>query len=135
MRDRTSEIDSTGFGHALMRGSPEYSSAYQLVKRTVDIVLGLVVVTTVLPLMCVLLWLAQLLTGGPLLFLQWRHGHLRRWFRCKFRTMRSDDGLVRAIGRILGGRVSNEVPQFLNVLAGDMSVVGPRPHVVEHDEF
>jgi lipopolysaccharide/colanic/teichoic acid biosynthesis glycosyltransferase len=64
--------------------------------------------------------------GRPVLFRQTRVGHRRRPFPIlKFRTMR--DGRVTRVGRLLRATGLDEIPQFINILRGDMSAVGPRP--------
>jgi len=90
--------------------------------------------------------LIRLDSKGPALFRQTRVGKGGRPFQCiKFRTMvhdpnarfaqaTKDDLRVTRIGRFLRSSNLDELPQFLNVLKGDMSVVGPRPHVPELDE-
>jgi undecaprenyl phosphate N,N'-diacetylbacillosamine 1-phosphate transferase len=68
--------------------------------------------------------------GGPVLFRQERIGHRRRPFRIlKFRTMR--DGRITRVGRLLRATGLDELPQFLNIVRGDMSAVGPRPLTAE----
>lgn len=118
--------------------------SYLLIKRIFDIIVSVAV------LLCILSWLFPLLfllirldSKGPIFFVQRRVGYLGRSFYClKFRTMYVNDEAdsrqasekdprITRIGRIL--RVSNldELPQFLNVLTGQMSIVGPRPHMYE----
>jgi len=83
-------------------------------------------------------------SGQPILFIQKRSGKRNRNFTCyKFRTMRVNqvadskqstktDQRVTKLGRILRKTSIDELPQFFNALIGDMSVVGPRPHMLQH---
>jgi putative colanic acid biosynthesis UDP-glucose lipid carrier transferase len=84
---------------------------------------------------------------GPVFFRQRRYGQNNRIFRIfKFRTMTvtedgpvvvqatREDARVTRIGRFLRGSSLDEIPQLINVLLGDMSIVGPRPHALAHDE-
>jgi lipopolysaccharide/colanic/teichoic acid biosynthesis glycosyltransferase len=78
------------------------------------------------PAMAVIAMAILLDDGAPLLFTQPRLGYRRRPFSIlKFRSMR--DGRVTRVGRILRATGLDEVPQFINILRGDMSGVGPRP--------
>ncbi|HML07997.1 MAG TPA: undecaprenyl-phosphate glucose phosphotransferase [Xanthobacteraceae bacterium] len=115
-------------------------------KRLFDLVFaaaGLVLLTPLLVFVAVLI---KIDSPGPVFFLQRRYGFNQQPFRIiKFRTMRTlDDGSVIAqarrndprltrIGRWLRRWNIDEVPQLFNVLAGDMSLVGPRPHALTHD--
>src|SRR5687767_8790694 len=84
---------------------------------------GLVVFAPVLALATIAIRLDD---GGPVLFRQERLGHGRRRFSIvKFRSMR--DGRVTRVGRLLRATGLDEIPQFVNILRGDMSAVGPRP--------
>ena len=119
-----------------------------IIKRTFDIFFVIVVLvlicTWLFPLIAILI---KLDSKGPVFFLQKRYGFHDQVFQCyKFRTMYVNDGCttktteekdkrVTKIGRFLRKTSLDEMPQFLNVLWGDMSVVGPRPHMLLVDDF
>ncbi|QJW88505.1 sugar transferase [Spirosoma taeanense] len=115
-------------------------------KRLFDIVVsGLVIVSLLIWLVPVIGLLIRLTSPGPMLFIQLRTGRNGRPFRClKFRTMTYDknaqfkqatknDSRVTPIGRFLRKSNLDELPQVFNVLLGDMSIVGPRPHPIQLD--
>ncbi len=120
----------------------------QIKKRLFDIAFsGFVVVFILSWLYPVIALLIKLNSPGPVLFIQPRTGINNRTFQCyKFRSMRlngdshkkqatKDDPRITSIGRFLRRTNFDELPQFLNVLWGDMSVVGPRPHMLAHTEL
>lgn len=110
---------------------------YHANKRALDVLgagLGLVVSS---PLLLLVYVLVKLDSRGPVLFKQERVGHNKNIFGMyKFRTMRSthetdeNDLKITAIGKLLRKYSLDELPQFINVLKGEMSLVGPRPEVV-----
>ncbi|WP_026315449.1 sugar transferase [Riemerella columbina] len=114
----------------------------RLLKRGFDIlfsILFLILIGTWLfPILALLIWWDS---GKPILFVQERYGQKLKVFPCiKFRTMSSDEQLpsekrVTKIGRWLRKTSLDETPQFINVLLGQMSVVGPRPHMLSVDNF
>ncbi len=89
----------------------------------------------------------KLSSPGPILFKQKRTGYLGREFYCyKFRTMRVNDSSdskqasrhdsrITKVGKFLRHTSMDELPQFINVWLGDMSVVGPRPHMIKHTAY
>ncbi len=115
-------------------------------KRLLDLAIAaaaLIALTPLLIIVAVLIWLDS---RGPVIFVQRRYGFNQQPFRIiKFRTMRTlDDGAVvpqavrddprlTRVGRWLRRWNIDEIPQLFNVLAGDMSLVGPRPHALAHD--
>jgi Undecaprenyl-phosphate glucose phosphotransferase len=118
----------------------------RVVKRAFDIVGASVLLVAALPLFAIIALLIKLDSPGPALFRQRRHGFNHREFRViKFRTMstlddgsrieqaRRNDNRVTRVGRFLRSTNLDEIPQLINVLAGHMSLVGPRPHALAHD--
>lgn len=113
-------------------------------KRLADILISLLVLVPFFPVWVVIALLIKLTSEGPVFFLQDRPGKDRKIFKVfKFRTMRpgsekmikgvevmKDDDRVTAIGRFLRRSKLDEIPQCLNVLRGEMSLIGPRPERV-----
>ncbi|AKD54382.1 sugar transferase [Spirosoma radiotolerans] len=117
-----------------------------LKKRGFDLLIASIVVASILIwLIPILALLIKLTSPGPAIFVQSRTGRNGRVFPClKFRTMTYDrnaefhqatqhDMRVTRIGKFLRKTNLDEMPQFLNVLAGHMSIVGPRPHPIPLD--
>lgn len=113
-------------------------------KRCFDLLVSAVFLCTLFPLVYLFVGTAIKCTSrGSVLFRQQRHGKDGRVFTClKFRTMqvnatadtetsRQDDPRVTPLGRFLRRTFIDELPQFINVLRGDMSIVGPRPHMLD----
>ncbi|HWA24569.1 MAG TPA: exopolysaccharide biosynthesis polyprenyl glycosylphosphotransferase [Lacunisphaera sp.] len=121
----------------------------RVLKRSFDLALSLPVVMFLLPPLMALVWVMQRFQApGRLFFVQERTGHAQRSFKIiKFRSMyemdqsaeqeaqqaKRDDGRIYPFGRLLRSTSLDEFPQFINVLIGEMSLVGPRPHPVNLD--
>ena len=122
---------------------------YLIIKRVLDILVSLVVILAIFPWLLPVLYVCiKIDSKGPMFFRQKRVGFLGRTFWCyKFRTMRindaadsrrasQNDSRVTRVGWFLRNTCLDEIPQFINVLLGDMSIVGPRPHMLkDSDEF
>lgn len=119
-----------------------------MLKRLFDIVVSLIFLCTLFPLLYIIIGVAVKTTSrGPVLFKQQRHGKEGCVFTClKFRTMMlndeadilqatGNDKRLTSIGGFLRKTSLDELPQFINVLKGDMSIVGPRPHMLHHTEM
>jgi len=119
-----------------------------LIKRASDIILASVILALILPLMLVIAIGVKMSSPGPVLFKQRRYGlDGKEIVVYKFRTMNvledgnvikqatREDRRVTRFGAFLRQRSLDELPQFFNVLQGNMSVVGPRPHAVAHNEM
>lgn len=118
-------------------------------KAIFDRVFAAIAIIALAPLLLVIAVTVKLSSPGPVLFTQMRKGADARVFRIyKFRTMRSHgeapgqlrqatrrDARITKVGAFLRRTSLDELPQFFNVLRGDMSVVGPRPHALEHDDL
>jgi len=123
---------------------PAQTRYNEWVKRIVDVVLGLTLILMFSPVLLIIAMAIKLTSGGPILFQQQRRGRDNVPFACfKFRTMyhgvrdlacvqqtTQDDPRVTPVGKFLRRRSLDELPQLFNVLIGDMSLVGPRPHAV-----
>jgi len=125
-----------------------FSTTERMVKRAVDILLVISAMVAFLPVMVVTAIAIKLDGPGPVIFRQSRKGFNRKEFvMFKFRTMTvQEDGdvvtqaaqrdpRVTKIGRLLRSSSIDELPQLLNVLRGEMSLIGPRPHAVAHDNY
>lgn len=128
-----------------MRGSPMDGEYARIVKRTFDIIFSSLVIVFLLSWITPILYvLIKLESPGPLYFKQKRNGVNCKVFWChKFRSMTvngdansamatRNDVRVTKIGKILRQTSLDELPQFIDVFLGHMSVVGPRPHMQQH---
>ena len=122
-------------------------------KRALDISVSGAALVALSPAMVVIAALVKLTSPGPVFFTQKRGGFNGQTFQMmKFRSMRSDaatvkdasgkeqqatqnDPRITPLGRFLRKSSMDELPQLLNVLKGDMSLVGPRPHAMSHDSY
>lgn len=127
---------------------PPFSERGSLAKAVLDYALACVAIVVLAPLMLFIALAIKIDSRGPAFFVQSRHGYNNRIIRVfKFRTMTCaddgpivpqaarDDKRVTRVGRLLRRTSLDELPQLLNVLRGELSLVGPRPHAVSHNEF
>jgi lipopolysaccharide/colanic/teichoic acid biosynthesis glycosyltransferase len=112
-------------------------------KRLFDITVASAALLFLAPLLIAIAFAIKITSPGPVLFHQYRYGYRNRRFKIyKFRSMRTDagdragvkqtvqgDSRITPIGRLLRKTSLDEIPQLFNVIWGDMSLVGPRPHV------
>lgn len=128
------------------RQANDSQPAKSLAKRFIDIVGAMIAILLFLPLLLCIALAIRIESGGPVIFQQRRTGYQGRTFRIyKFRTMTvtedcvnvrqatRNDTRVTAIGALLRKLSLDELPQLFNILKGDMSLVGPRPHALAHD--
>ena len=131
-----------------VRTEPLQFAYNRALKRSFDILFSISVLLTIYPVLYVVIGICiKLSSRGPVLFKQVRTGMYGQDFECfKFRTMKvnaeadflqaaKDDPRKTKIGDFLRKSNLDEFPQFINVLFGDMSVVGPRPHMLKHTEL
>jgi putative colanic acid biosysnthesis UDP-glucose lipid carrier transferase len=142
-----SRFDNVGGMPAIAICETPFMGLNGMIKRTSDIVLGSAILLLLLPLMLVIALAVRFTSPGPVIFRQRRYGlYGEEIIVYKFRSMTvTDDGskIVQAtkddqrltrIGAFLRRSSLDELPQFINVLQGRMSIVGPRPHAVAHNE-
>lgn len=140
-------VDEDGLRFLTLREEPLESPFNRLLKRILDIAVSLPVVVLLLPAITVVIWIFQRFQSpGPVFYLQPRAGMQNQIFQIyKYRSMHvdnpdqnrqttQDDERVYPAGKWLRKLSIDELPQFLNVLKGSMSVVGPRPHLPSHND-
>jgi putative colanic acid biosynthesis UDP-glucose lipid carrier transferase len=130
-----------------LRNEPLEDTGNRLKKRLFDIAFSAFIIIFILSwLIPIIAILIKLDSKGPIFFTQLRSGKNNQPFRCiKFRSLKvnneahlkqvtRNDSRITRLGRIMRKTNVDELPQFFNVFLGDMSVVGPRPHMLKHTE-
>lgn len=119
-------------------------SGYVIAKRALDLALSILGLVALAPLMATIAIAIKLDSPGPVFFRQRRHGYMNEEFLVwKFRSMRvnatdhkaarqvtADDDRITRVGRFIRKTSLDELPQILNIITGEMSIVGPRPHAI-----
>src|SRR5262249_41638484 len=144
----TSRIAEFGNVTTIRVAHPPLTPLDCALKRAFDFALAAVGLLMLSPMLAIISLAIKLDSPGPILFRQTRHGYNNEGIQVfKFRTMRmmgpgdafvqavKNDLRVTSIGRILRRSSLDELPQLMNVLRGDMSIVGPRPHATSHNEM
>ena len=138
---------SVGSVQALSVYDTPFQGASNVLKRIEDIVLGSLILSLLLVPMCIIACVVKLTSKGPIIFKQKRYGLDGKQITVyKFRSMTTQDNgpkvkqatkndpRITKVGGFLRRTSLDELPQFINVLQGRMSIVGPRPHAVAHNE-
>jgi putative colanic acid biosynthesis UDP-glucose lipid carrier transferase len=146
LRHSVTHFEDGGFRFLGLREEPLENPLNRFFKRAIDLAIALPMMLFVFPILAVIVFIAQRWQSpGPLFHVQNRAGMQNRQFKIyKFRTMHPDheeisrqacdgDKRVYPLGKWLRKLSIDEVPQFWNVVRGDMSIVGPRPHLIEHN--
>jgi len=132
-----------------IRSTPMTESSSRLVKAIEDRMLAFLILLLVAPIMLIIAFLIKMDSRGPIFFKQRRHSINGTVFDIyKFRTMHvhtidnnvvvqatKNDARITRVGNFLRKHSLDELPQFFNVLFGNMSIVGPRPHAVQHNAY
>jgi putative colanic acid biosynthesis UDP-glucose lipid carrier transferase len=146
LRHSVTHFEDGGFRFIGLREEPLENPLNRFLKRAIDFAIALPVMLIVFPVLAVIVFIAQRFQSpGPLIHVQNRAGMQNRQFKIyKFRTMHPENGelsrqasetdrRVYPLGKWFRKLSIDEVPQFWNVLRGEMSIVGPRPHLIEHN--
>src|SRR5213080_2070910 len=147
LRHSVTHFEDGGFRFIGLREEPLENPLNRFLKRAIDIAIALPVMLVIFPLLALIVFISQRFQSpGPLFHVQERAGMQNRQFKIyKFRTMHPNNGelsrqasevdeRVYPLGKWFRKLSIDEVPQFWNVLLGDMSIVGPRPHLIEHNQ-
>ena len=149
---KTNRVQVSFYGNGnvpvlMLRKEPLETNFNRILKKAFDLCFSLLVIVFVFSwLFPILILLIKINSPGPIFFIQKRSGRNNESFYCfKFRTMyvndkadavqaTKNDSRITKVGAFLRKTSMDELPQFLNVLLGNMSVVGPRPHMLSHTE-
>ena len=136
----TQQKVESGYASQIFDSVKRKNYAFLFIKRTMDFILSLIAFIVTAPIVLLFIILIKIDSPGPALFIQERVGLNGKAFRIyKLRTMRlnaevngpqwasTDDPRITKLGKFLRKTRIDELPQFVNVLRGDMSIVGPRP--------
>lgn len=142
-----SRVEDIGGMPAIAVCETPFYGSNAILKRATDLILASVILTLLLPLLLAIMVAIKVTSKGPAIFKQRRYGLDGKEISVyKFRSMTvcedageihqavKEDPRITPIGRFLRRSSLDELPQFINVLQGSMSVVGPRPHAVSHNE-
>lgn len=122
---------------------------YLIIKRMLDVFLSLVALIVLLPFFLIFSIIIKIESKGPIFFRQKRVGKYKKYFTIyKFRTMRTDtpkdmpthmlkdaESHITRFGNIMRKTSIDELPQLINILKGDMSIIGPRPALWNQDDL
>ena len=135
---------------ALNLWNPVYSPINEKIKRIFDLVLSITFLVLFFPFLILISIFIRFSSRGPILFIQPRYGIKGNLFYMyKFRTMyyeknqsfknliqaKIEDKRITRVGKFLRKYSLDELPQLINVIKGEMSLVGPRPHAIQHNEY
>ena len=129
--------------------NPGNSILNEKIKRIFDLLVSIILLIFLFPLFLLIALIIRLSSKGPIFFRQTRYGINGKLFKMyKFRTMfvsnskderiiqaKRNDKRITKVGKFLRKYSLDEIPQLINVIFGDMSLVGPRPHAEEHNQF
>lgn len=142
-----SRIDHVGEIDTLSVFESPYQGVLRLIKRSEDVIIGSLILCAILPVLTLIAVAIKLTSKGPVLFKQDRYGlsgqKIKVWKFRSMSVMENNDKVIQAtkndsritpLGSFLRKTSLDELPQFFNVISGSMSIVGPRPHAVSHNE-
>ena len=147
LKHSVTHFEDGGFRFIGLREEPLENPLNRFFKRAIDFAIAIPIMVFVFPILALVVFISQKFQSpGPLFHIQRRAGLQNRQFVIyKFRTMHSHNGELARQASMMDERIYplgrwfrklsiDEVPQFWNVLRGDMSIVGPRPHLIEHNQ-
>lgn len=147
LKHSVTHFEDGGFRFIGLREEPLENPLNRFFKRAIDFAIAIPIMVFVFPILALVVFVSQKFQSpGPLFHIQRRAGLQNRQFVIyKFRTMHSHNGELARQASMMDERIYplgkwfrklsiDEVPQFWNVLRGDMSIVGPRPHLIEHNQ-